>query len=272
MKSDQRENQQIRVARYGHIVGAFPTMWEFSAIRISPPVRHLNRGQSWSAMTPSRLPFPFSFWSESMTHESPPHADLLCAVHEAYLQFAWHESVCALYDLGGQPDEDVVFEGFCSGAGAVRGLDEMRRTTNALLNAAFYVAAFASSKNPAHGPRDFDFDLEIPALYVAADHMPRRPLLYAVEAALDLTPWARVQHGGFTYDPAGVVHAALLGRRDLLLPAPSLLRYSPLEGLLLQPAVTAIAAWFSQQRRPVRFEACELDAVAGGFIQRGQMA
>ena len=35
MKSNGRESQEVRVARYEHVGRAFPTMWEFSAIRIT---------------------------------------------------------------------------------------------------------------------------------------------------------------------------------------------------------------------------------------------
>lgn len=203
---------------------------------------------------------------------SPPPADLLSAVQEAYLEFAWHESVGVVYDLNGEPDEAVAFEAFCSGAGAVRGLDEMRRMTNAILNAAYYTAAFATSQSAEHGPHDFDFDREIPALYVSGNHLPRQTLIYAIEATLDLTPWVSVEYGKFNYSLAAAIHDVLVLQRDLVLSGPAPRRYALGEALLLRPAVTSIAAWLVQQRRPVRFKACELDAVAGQFLQRGQMA
>ncbi|WP_339094705.1 hypothetical protein ACINK0_03955 [Deinococcus sp. VB343] len=205
-------------------------------------------------------------------YESPPPTDLLSAIQEAYLEFAWHESVGTVYDLNGEPDEAVTFEGFCSGAGAVRGLDEMRRMTNAILNATFYAAAFATSQSPGNGPHDFDFDSEIPALYVAADHLPREGLLNAIEATLDLTPWVGVEYGDVIYRPAAAVHDSLVLKRDLILSGPAAKRYAPADGLLLLPAVAAIAAWLVQQRRPVRFPSCELDVVVGKFLKRGQMA
>lgn len=205
-------------------------------------------------------------------YEPSSPADLLSAVQEAYLEFAWHESVAGIYDLHGEPDDAVAFEGFCSGAGAVRGLDEMRRMTTAILNAVFYAASFAASKSPEHGPHDFDFDLEIPGLYVVADHLPRQALLYAIEATLDLTPWVGVEYGDVTYHPAAAIHGVLVLRRDLMLSDPVSRRYTPAEGLRLSPAVTAIAAWLVQQRRPVHFKSCELDVVAGKFLRRGQMA
>ena len=205
-------------------------------------------------------------------YEPSSPADLLYAVQEAYLEFAWHESVASIYDLHGEPDEDNIFNAFCTGAGGVRGLDEIRRITTAILNAAFYVAAFATSKDAEHGPRDFDYDPEIPGLYVAADHLPRQALLYAIEATLDLTPWVGVEYGEFTYHPAAAIHDVLVLRRDLMLSGPVSRRYTPAEGLRLSPAVTTIAAWLVQQRRPVRFQSCELDVVAGKFLRRGQMA
>lgn len=203
----------------------------------------------------------------------PPPADLLAAVYDKYLQFSCHESVLALTDLIGEPDEAMLFHGFCTLGGGVRGLDYMRQISNAILNAAFYTASFATSTR-ARVPLTFPFDPEIPALSVPIAGLTRTCVLYACEATLDLTPWVEVEHGQVRYHPTGAAKQAVADQRHRMLsvPVPALLRYAPAEATLLQPAVTAIAARLWQQSTPDRISTRELDALAGRYLNRGQLA
>lgn len=208
--------------------------------------------------------------TDPMTYQSSP--DLLSAIQDTYSDFTWQESVCAYFDLIGEPDEDTVFDAFCTTRGGLRCLDEIRRTTNALLNATFYVASFATCKAAGHALGDFDFDAELPALYVPEHHLPKLCLLYAIEASLAMTPWVKVEHGTVSYDPAGHIHDTLVLKRDLMLSGPVSWRFSPEDLPYLYRPMATIAHWFSQQTEPVRFKACELDALAGGYLKRGQLA
>lgn len=205
-----------------------------------------------------------------MTFQSPP--DLLSAIQDTYIDFSWQESVCAYFDLIGEPDEDVVFDAFCTTRGGLRCLDEIRRTTNALLNATFYVASFATCKAAEYAVGDFDFDIDLPALYVPEHHLPKPCLLYAIESSLEMTPWIKLEHGGVSYDPAGHIRDTLILKRDLMLSGHVPWRFS-LEDvpLLLQP-IAIVAHWFTQQVVPVRFEARELDMLIGRYLRCGQLA
>lgn len=205
-----------------------------------------------------------------MTYQSSP--DLLSAIQDTYIDFTWQESVCAYFDLIGEPDEDTVFDAFCTIRGGLRCLDEIRRTTNALLNATFYVASFAISETAEHTLGDFDFDIELPALYIPEHYLAKPCLLYAIEASLEMTPWVKVEHGTVSYDPAGHIHDTLVLKRDLMLSGHVPWRFS-LEDVphLLQPIAT-VAHWFTQQVVPVRFEAHELDKLIGRYLRRGQLA
>lgn len=205
-----------------------------------------------------------------MTFQSPP--DLLSAIQDAYIDFTWQDSVCAYFDLIGEPDENMVFDAFCTTRGGLRCLDEIRRATNALLNATFYVASFATCSTAAHMPGDFDFDIELPALYVPEHHLPKPCLLYAIEASLEMTPWVKLEHGGVSYDPAGHIHDTLMLKRDLMLAGQVPWRFSQEDvPHLLQP-ITTVAHWFTQQIVPVRFEAHELDMLISRYLRRGQLA
>lgn len=138
----------------------------------------------------------------------------------------------------------------------------MRRTSNALLNAAFYVSTFVTSTRRT----SFNFDLEIPALYPDRQALPKSSLLYALEATLDLTPWLAVKSRKVCYDLTGSIRNRLILERDLMLSDAVVKRYSSADVALLLPAVVTLAHWFSQQTEPVRFEARQVDRLIGSYF------
>lgn len=194
----------------------------------------------------------------------------MSAIHQTYEEFIWFESVCIFHAFTGEPDEDIQFDAFCTYRGGLQCLDEMQRSTNALLNSIFYVASYATTSQVADGPGDFDFDLEISKLYVP-EPRPRISLLYATDAMLALTPWNRVQCNQLCYDPTRTIREKLILQRDLLLAHGVPRTYLPEhDHSLLRPA-GAVADWFMQQTEPVRFPRSDLDLLIECHLTRGQL-